>query len=211
MIVCANGSRSKRIQPKFPMLMLGLQFTGANYGYPITDLSIHVSAEYDVARYKIWGLHWSGVYQLVQSFAATNDSGPHDYFCHDPNGHPRWLLITEDIYGCRYTFYDRMLVLGQNVHAADPSAPAPNNYCLSVFPNPFNPSATLSFSLPHAARATLTVYDVTGREVQVLHDGVLDAGEHHFTFNGSSLPSGLYFARLHSGNQMQTTKLLLLK
>jgi hypothetical protein len=189
----------------------GLEFTGANYGFPTTDISIHVDVEYDIVRYEIWGLHWSGAYQMVEAFTAANDSGPHDYLCHDPNGHTRWLLTTEDIYGCRYTFSDRILILGQNVPAADPIAPAPLMFSLSSFPNPFNPSTTLSFSLPREGRARIAVFDILGREVAVLADDVFTAGEHRIMFDGSSLPSGLYFARLQSGNMQATHKLLLMK
>jgi hypothetical protein len=85
------------------------------------------------------------------------------------------------------------------------------DFSLTAFPNPFNPSTTLSFTLPHAERARLAVYDVLGREVKVLQEGMLTAGEHKLNFDGSNLPAGIYFARLQSGTQSQTQKLLLLK
>jgi hypothetical protein len=88
---------------------------------------------------------------------------------------------------------------------------SPESISISSFPNPFNPSTTLSFSLPHEARARIAVFDLLGREVAVLADERFTAGEHHVTFNGSSLPSGLYFARLQSGDYIATHKLLLLK
>jgi hypothetical protein len=102
--------------------------------------------------------------------------------------------------------------------AADPlSAPdrdralTPDHVSLSSFPNPFNPSTTLSFSLPREGRARIAVFDVLGREVIVLADEMFTAGEHQVVFNGSSLPSGLYFARLESGSTQATHKLLLMK
>jgi hypothetical protein len=79
------------------------------------------------------------------------------------------------------------------------------------YPNPFNPSTVISFSLPHIEHAKLTVYDVTGRQVKVLVNEVLSSGEHRITFEGSSLSSGVYFARLEAGNRMQTEKMVLLK
>jgi hypothetical protein len=79
------------------------------------------------------------------------------------------------------------------------------------YPNPFNPSTVIRFSLPHTEHAKLTIYDVTGRQVKVLVNEVLSSGEHRITFEGSSLSSGVYFARLEAGNRMKTEKMVLLK
>jgi hypothetical protein len=90
-------------------------------------------------------------------------------------------------------------------------ASPPHDFSLSAFPNPFNPATTIAFTLPQAGFTTLRVYDILGREIAILSNGRLEAGEHNLTFNGSSLPSGLYFARLNSGAFTSTQKLLLLK
>jgi hypothetical protein len=68
----------------------------------------------------------------------------------------------------------------------------------SCHPNPFNPAATLTFTLPEAAKVTLEIYDLGGRLVQQVGFGESDlsAGMHTAIFDGSSLPSGIYFARL---------------
>jgi len=87
----------------------------------------------------------------------------------------------------------------------------PDDERIRIAPNPFNPSTTLSFTLPRQARARLAVYDVLGREVRVLADEDFTAGEHRILFDGSNLPSGLYFARLQSEEFVSTQKLLLLK
>jgi photosystem II stability/assembly factor-like uncharacterized protein len=85
------------------------------------------------------------------------------------------------------------------------------SYALASYPNPFNPATEIRFSLPQAGIASLIVYDVTGRVVATLAEGLLAAGEHHRTFNGAALPSGLYFARLSAGSYHTTQKLVLLK
>lgn len=82
---------------------------------------------------------------------------------------------------------------------------------LSSFPNPFNPTTQIAFTLPRAQRVRLVVYDVTGREVRTLTDRVYESGEHRVSFDGSSLPSGIYFARLNAGTFSKAEKLLLLK
>jgi hypothetical protein len=75
---------------------------------------------------------------------------------------------------------------------ASPTAPsvAPN------FPNPFNSSTTIRFSLPSSEPVTLTVYDLLGREVRRLLVGVPLSGEHTVRFDGMGLASGAYIYRL---------------
>jgi len=67
---------------------------------------------------------------------------------------------------------------------------------LPNYPNPFNPTTTLSFVMPHRSAVKLTVYDLLGRQVCTLVDGVRDAGVHRVVFDGSDLSSGVYFCRL---------------
>jgi hypothetical protein len=83
-------------------------------------------------------------------------------------------------------------------------------------PNPFNPSTTISFSLRERSRATLAVYDVTGRLVRVLIDEVREAGPHDVTWDGrnrdgSAVTSGVYFYRLEAGEFVETKKMVLLR
>ena len=79
------------------------------------------------------------------------------------------------------------------------------------YPNPFNPTTVISYKLPISSLVAIKVYDVLGREVQTLVNERQNAGNHSITFSASSLPSGVYFYRLHAGNYSATKKLLLLK
>ncbi len=99
----------------------------------------------------------------------------------------------------------------QTVSINDNFIPHPSSFSLSSYPNPFNPSTTLSFSLPQPQDVRLAVYDVTGREVRVVTEGRYEAGDHRTVFDGSELPSGIYFAHLSAGSRSMTQKLLLLK
>ncbi len=87
----------------------------------------------------------------------------------------------------------------------------PASYTLSAFPNPFNPATTIAFDLPRAGDISLRVFDLLGREVAVLKDGMMEAGTHQVAFDGSGLGTGIYFARLEAGKSSQTKKLMLLK
>ena len=88
----------------------------------------------------------------------------------------------------------------------------PSVFMLSQnYPNPFNPTTVISYETPVTGHVTLGVYDVLGRQVQMLVDGQQSAGVHLVEFNGANLPSGVYFYRLQSGNMSQTKKLMLMK
>src|SRR5690606_14069587 len=83
------------------------------------------------------------------------------------------------------------VVTSVTVGAEDERLEVPSGYALHpVYPNPFNPSAQIDFSLPAASHVTLTVYDALGRRVAVLADGMLAAGRHSVRFDGANLPSG---------------------
>jgi parallel beta-helix repeat protein len=85
------------------------------------------------------------------------------------------------------------------IAAADSSeavAVIPENYVLqSNYPNPFNPTTNINYQLPENARVSLKVYDILGREVATLADGMKEAGIYTATFDGSRFASGMYFAR----------------
>lgn len=86
-----------------------------------------------------------------------------------------------------------------------------NNY-----PNPFNPSTRIRFELPEEAETSLTVYDVRGHEIAHLVQGLRQAGSHVVQWEGvdrqgSRVSTGVYFARLQSGNYSKTIKMLYLK
>ncbi|MCX6639344.1 MAG: S8 family peptidase [bacterium] len=80
-----------------------------------------------------------------------------------------------------------------------------------AYPNPFNPTTTISFSLPVAGKVMLKVYDVSGREVAKLVDGWREAGTHQVTFDATGLTSGVYLYRMTTGNFNAVGKMALLK
>ena len=84
------------------------------------------------------------------------------------------------------------------------------------FPNPFNPSTTIEFSLPQAQDVTISIYDSKGRFVVDLAAGQRPGGNHSVTWdgrdaNGQAVASGVYFYRMTAGNQTVTRKLVMIK
>jgi PKD repeat protein len=83
-------------------------------------------------------------------------------------------------------------------------------------PNPFNPQTTISYSLPSSQRVRLDIYDVTGRMITTLVDGILEQGSHTALWNGRNtqgqvVSSGVYFYRLTTASDSSTRKMLLMK
>jgi hypothetical protein len=88
----------------------------------------------------------------------------------------------------------------------------PNAYNLSQnYPNPFNPTTNISYTIPKAGSVKLVVFDVLGREITTLVNGVKTAGTHVVNFNASSLSSGVYFYRIEAGDFTTTKKMMLVK
>jgi len=123
----------------------------------------------------------------------------------EPGDAARYRVEVEDIGGRRLLFETRAIVL----------PPAP----LALFqnrPNPFNPSTSIGYYLPAAARVVLEIYDPAGRNVARLVDAVQAKGSHETSWNGRNgtgivVGSGVYFYRLTAGKETLTRKMVLLK
>lgn len=88
----------------------------------------------------------------------------------------------------------------------------PNQYQLDQnFPNPFNPSTTITFSLPKRSNVSLILFDLLGKEVMKIANGNYDAGKHYITINVSSFSAGIYFYKLQTEDYSQTKKMIYLK
>jgi Right handed beta helix region/FlgD Ig-like domain len=83
-------------------------------------------------------------------------------------------------------------------------------------PNPFRNGTVISFALPEAKQISLEVFDMTGRQVVQLHDGLLDAGEHAISWNGNTAggetaSSGVYFYRIKADGVTETMRMMRLR
>jgi len=87
----------------------------------------------------------------------------------------------------------------------------PETFILEAYPNPFNPTTTIEFHLPDAAKVKLTMFDVAGRTVATLVDGWHEAGVYKELFDASRLASGIYYARLDAGEFHTIRKMVLMK
>jgi hypothetical protein len=79
------------------------------------------------------------------------------------------------------------------------------------YPNPFNSSTTLQYSIKERSSVELVLYDILGREVKVFVNEEQDVGYYKINFNAGRLASGIYFYRLQAGNFVETKKMVLMK
>ena len=100
-----------------------------------------------------------------------------------------------------------------NTPVGEDGAPTlPTRYAFAeAFPNPFNPTATLSYDLPMPSHVRLEIFDLQGRRVALLLNEQQPAGSRSITWQAGELPAGVYFARLAAGDFREMRKLVLLK
>lgn len=181
--------------------------------------------DYEDYRYHIYGTHfdpdgetvadpyWADNRGLVSAFGVTeNEISP--ILSPDGNGgllvaYQRFTVHSDELLWQQ--LYAQRLYDGFTASPEEP-VPAPRRFALHQnYPNPFNPATEIRFELAHGAKTTLQVFDVLGRNVKTLIDAPLSAGEHRIHFDGSDLPSGMYFCRLQAADFTQSKKMLLLK
>ena len=79
------------------------------------------------------------------------------------------------------------------------------------YPNPFNPTTQIKYSLPKNGKVSLKIFNLSGKEITTLVDGIQTKGEYTVTFYGSNLATGVYFIQLKADNFKQTRKMLIQK
>ena len=132
-------------------------------------------------------------------------------------------LVTLYVNGTRvypdveWTDHGDRVRIEQLYSAASGTGLVPDNYALMQnYPNPFNPSTEISFQLPDNSHVSLEIFNVLGQRVTTLANGVLEAGEHVFIWdgtdaNGNTVSSGIYLYRLKAGDFVDTKKMVLMK
>ncbi|MBL1212069.1 MAG: T9SS type A sorting domain-containing protein [Ignavibacteriae bacterium] len=121
-----------------------------------------------------------------------------------------------------YSHKNNTLFLGTELGAFTRNAPdltsiknaeleLPQEYKLTVYPNPFNNSAKINFSLTEKSNVKIFLYNTLGEKLLELTNSIYESGEHSVPINGSSLSSGVYLCQIHTEKFNKTIKLVLLK
>jgi hypothetical protein len=137
----------------------------------------------------------------VSVHADTADNGLYDYFGY----------VTLHTFVCPDSV-ETIPVFATVLDVSEHGGALPLSFALEpAFPNPFNPTTTIGYSIPRDALVSMTVYDVTGRKVATLLNQMQSAGVHRVTFDASALASGVYWLRMQAGDLSARQKLILLK
>ena len=81
----------------------------------------------------------------------------------------------------------------------------------NAYPNPFNPITTINFALPISREVSISIYDLHGRKVTSLINGIMDIGYHSVMWNADAQASGVYFVKMIAGEYVGTQQLMLVK
>jgi photosystem II stability/assembly factor-like uncharacterized protein len=168
----------------------GATWNQVNYSFPATLYSVYCSGstfyaagdKYYVLKSTDVGNTWVNILDTVLA---------------KQNGYTQFNSIVIDKNGNLWAGGNGGLLTTAPVSGINNESFKLNSFTLSQnYPNPFNPTTIISFSLPEKSRISLKVYDILGRVVEVLADGVMNSGVHKVTFDGKKLASGIYIYSL---------------
>ena len=140
-------------------------------------------------------------------------SDPDNYLTHDefPVDEPVWLEPDDIARGIDTVVEAAKAWIEQTTPVATDDVEAPTTQLAPNYPNPFRKQTTIAFEVPATQRTTLTVYDLLGREVAVLLDGLMPAGTHRVRFDGETLAPGVYFYRMRTGVFVETREMIVVR
>ncbi len=147
-----------------------------------------------------------GVHHFVDHLVSQGMLNPDEYIAD-------FELGNEVVYGTGQTDIQQYeIYVNTNSLAVASSEPILGHYNLSYnYPNPFNPATTVDFTIPTSDFVSVNVYDINGAELTTLVNEKLSRGKHSVEWDGGDYPSGIYIARMTSGNYFQARKILLVK
>ena len=106
----------------------------------------------------------------------------------------------------------RFYITVEEPDAVEDMPDIPVDYALlTAYPNPFNSTVNITYTMENAGPLTVAIYDIEGREVERLHEGVRGVGTQSFTWNAESQSSGIYFARIETNSSTEMIKMSLVR
>ncbi len=149
---------------------------------------------------------------LLDLIAKTKSAGGLGVFywepeCYNWQGYQlgAWNPATEEPTAAMDAFLGINATLIQTPKNNNPS------FNFNIYPNPFNPTTRIEYSIPSSSRTSVIIYDVLGREVTTLVDSFKIAGNYSIDWMANNVPSGVYFCTMASGNFLETKKIVLIK
>ena len=173
-----------------------LWYTGETNGFPEIDAKLSSGGE------SIYGEDSSGAAVFSVSFDAQDEDVSYGRY---PDGSDTWQQMNPT----PGTSNTALLSVDNNNQSTPKSFSLGQNY-----PNPFNPQTQFHYSLENIENVYLAIYDVLGKEIYTIHNGLQRAGKHNVQWTGINnhgdfVPSGVYFCRLKTGTEVLTKKMVL--
>ncbi|MBU2584128.1 MAG: T9SS type A sorting domain-containing protein, partial [Bacteroidetes bacterium] len=157
------------------------------HGTDTTDLRIDSDTDIDENPEPTWPRNITGIGSQYTSSTSVLDDG--------------YQLLPR-----YYTDFEPATSVGDENNLIPDKILLYNNY-----PNPFNPSTTISFSLPEMQGVKLSIYNMLGELISIAAEGLYTAGKHSVQFKANDLGSGIYFYKLETEKEVFTKKMLLMK
>ncbi|MDP7027558.1 MAG: T9SS type A sorting domain-containing protein, partial [Candidatus Marinimicrobia bacterium] len=127
----------------------------------------------------------------------------------------RLLVITpetEELFIYEGEFEITELIVANSHAEVSVDLPLAASFSLSdAYPNPFNPTTTMTLTIPVSGKITVDVYNLLGQSVAILTSGYKDAGTYNLTWDASDVSSGMYFVKAEADGFTKTQKLMLIK
>ncbi len=152
----------------------------------------------------------------LDHYFTLNGNASYDLRLYFANGDVMLPDIYEGLSGVIPADVQHKLVVRRGVGVEEaisvsPSAPVPQDFAVSVFPNPFNALANLRLNVPESSEITVQLFDVQGRLVNTLARSRFSAGSHNLQWNAANASTGVYFLRVTSPSFTSSSKLVLVK
>lgn len=152
--------------------------------------------------------------QIYPSVSKTGNSDNRFYITYSLSAFPGSASFTNTNTpkGKVYQIYKYFCPTGGGFGITTISTEIPKSYLLEQnYPNPFNPKTIIRFDILKTSDVKITIYDITGREVERLVQQKLNAGKYSVDFDAGNLSSGVYFYSIVAGDFVQTKKMILVK
>ena len=169
------------------------------------------NTEFDVVKYYIYR-HTSNVPGSATLIDSTSQPDTVYTATGLNNGTPYyfWVRAIDAFCSPRISGYSNFALVTPVIVAGNQQVP--KEYALHQnYPNPFNPVTTIQYDLPKNSFVRITVFDVTGKEVEILVNEFMTAGYHEISFSAQNLASGAYFYKMEAGTFVTQKKMVIVK
>ncbi|MFA5832140.1 MAG: S8/S53 family peptidase [Bacteroidota bacterium] len=199
----------KAVQP--PAAPQNLSYIN-NGGHP--KISWSANSEWDVTKYEIWRDMGSGYSKIAEVNSPTTSYDDYDLTIGGSNPNSAWYYVkAKDLTNLLSNGSSSLRVRYSGVQnemleiVQIPSHPT----LYQNFPNPFNPTTTIKYSVPNEQYVSIKIFNGVGQEITTITEGVKQPGFYQIEYDAKHLSSGLYFYTMSTGNTKITQKMLLQK